>query len=110
MVKGVVKKKAAPKGKKSIVTFVVDCSQPVDDNILEASGLESFFLDRIKVNNKTGNLGDKVKVTREKAKISVTAELPFSKKYLKKQQLRDFLHVIAPNKHTYELRYFNING
>merc|ERR1719343_578348 len=118
MVKGVVKKKAAPKGKKQIVTFVVDCSQPVDDNILEAAGLETFFLDRIKVNNKTGNLGDKVKVTRDKAKISVTAELPFSKrylkyltkKYLKKQQLRDFLHVIAPNRHTYELRYFNING
>jgi len=106
------------KGKKSIVTFTVDCSQPVDDNILEASGLEEFFVNRIKVNNKTGNLGEKVKVSREKSKINVTAELPFSKrylkyltkKYLKKQQLRDFLHVIAPSKKVYELRYFNING
>lgn len=81
MVKVVVKKKAtAPKGKKSIVTFVVDCSQPVDDNILEASGLEEFFANKIKVNNKTGNLGEKIKVTREKAKISVTAEMPFSKR------------------------------
>ena len=33
-----------------------------------------------------------------------------TKKYLKKQQLRDFLHVIAPSKKVYELRYFNING
>eukprot|EP00392_Amoebophrya_sp_AT5.2_P009975 g10006.t1 len=113
-----MKKKTATKGKKSVVTFLVDCQQPVDDNILDPSGLEQFFQDRIKVNNKTGNLGDKVKVSREKSKISVAAELPFSKrylkyltkKYLKKQQLRDFLHVVAPNKKTYELRYFNINA
>uniref|UniRef100_A0A7S1M8D9 Large ribosomal subunit protein eL22 n=1 Tax=Alexandrium catenella TaxID=2925 RepID=A0A7S1M8D9_ALECA len=32
-----------------------------------------------------------------------------SKKYLKMQQLRDFLRVVAPNKTSYELRYFNIN-
>ena len=30
-------------------------------------------------------------------------------KYLKAQQLRDFLRVVAPSKTTYELRYFNIN-
>lgn len=56
----------------------------------------------------------KVVVSREKSKIHVTAESPFSKrylkylskKYLKMQQLRDFLRVVAPNKTTYELRYF----
>jgi len=117
IVKG-LKKTVKAKGKKAIVTFVVDCQQPVDDNIMDAAGLETFFMDRIKVNNKTGNLGEKVKVTREKSKINVAAELPFSKrylkyltkKYLKKQQLRDFLHVVAPNKKSYELRYFNINA
>ena len=104
--------------KKEVRKFVVDCAQPVDDNILDPANLETFFLDRIKVNNKTGNLGDKVKVSREKSKITVQAELPFSKrylkyltkKYLKKEQLRDFLHVVAPNKMSYELRYFNINA
>jgi len=72
--------------------------------------------DRIKVNGKAGDLGSKVTVSREKAKIIVNAELPFSKrylkyltkKYLKKQQLRDFLHVIATSKGTYELKYFKI--
>ena len=67
---------------------------------------------------KTGNLGDKIQLSREKNKIHITAESPFSKrylkyltkKYLKKQQLRDFLRVIAPTKTTYELRYFNINN
>jgi hypothetical protein len=51
------------------------------------------------------------------SKVFVTAEAPFSKrylkylskKYLKKQQLRDYLHLIASNKSTYELRYFNVH-
>jgi large subunit ribosomal protein L22e len=48
----------------------------------------------------------------------LNVELPFSKrylkyltkKYLKKQQLRDFLHVIATSKGTYELKYFKISA
>ena len=56
-------------------------------------------------------------VSREgKAKVVVDAAIPMSKrylkyltkKYLKKQQLRDFLRVIANKKDTYELRYFNM--
>ena len=69
------------------------------------------------VNGKTGALGDAVSISRDKAKLTVTAELPFSKRYLKyltkkhlkKQQLRDYLHVVATNKQSYELRYFSIN-
>jgi large subunit ribosomal protein L22e len=117
-IKGWKSKKTGKAVKKQIVKFIVDCAQPVDSNIMDPAGLETFFLNRIKVNGRTGNLGTKVQVSREKSKISVQAELPFSKrylkyltkKYLKKQQLRDFLHVVAPAKHTYELRYFNINA
>merc|ERR1712187_358137 len=110
-------KKVAQKGKKQLLTFVVDCQQPSDDNIIDAKELEKYFTNRIKVEGKTGNLGDKVTISRDKAKINVTAEAPFSKrylkylakKYLKMQQLRDFLRVVAPSKSSYELRYFNIN-
>ena len=71
----------------------------------------------IQVNGKAGNLGDTVSISRDKTKLTVTAELPFSKrylkyltkKYLKKQQLRDYLHVVAANKTTYELKYFSVN-
>merc|ERR1719149_260473 len=116
VIKGLKKKVGAGKVKKASLKFTVDCQQPVDDNILTVADLEKFFKERIKVNGKTGNLGDAVVIGREKSKINVTAEQPFSKrylkyltkKYLKKQQLRDFLHVIAPNKTSYELRYFNI--
>merc|ERR1712217_912117 len=97
--------------------FTVDCQQPSADNIIEVKDLEKFFNSRIKVDGKTGNLGEKVTVSREKSKINVNAEAPFSKrylkylskKYLKMQQLRDFLRVVAPSKTSYELRYFNIN-
>ena len=78
---------------------------------------EKFLLDRIKVNGKVGNLGELITVSREKAKVLVSADTAFSKrylkylskKYLKKQQLRDWLHVIASSKTSYELRYYNIH-
>mmetsp|Transcript_27951 Transcript_27951/g.47841 ORF Transcript_27951/g.47841 Transcript_27951/m.47841 type:complete len:124 (-) Transcript_27951:60-431(-) len=112
-----IKKKAAVKGKKQLLKFTIDCQQPADDNIIEPKDLEKFLNSRIKVEGKTGNLGERVVVTRDKSKIHVSAEVPFSKrylkylskKYLKMQQLRDFLRVVAPNKTSYELRYFNIN-
>ena len=77
-----------------------------------------FLHDRIKVNGKVGVLGDDVVITRDKTNIHVKATLPFSKrylkyltkKYLKKQQLRDYLHVVATAKNTYEMRYFSINS
>tara|TARA_B110001452_G_scaffold152962_1_gene127269 strand:+ start:1385 stop:1621 length:237 start_codon:yes stop_codon:yes gene_type:complete len=69
------------------------------------------------VSGKTGNLGDLISVSRDKAKVTVASDIPFSKrylkylskKYLKKQQLRDWLHVISDNKQTYSLRYYNIH-
>merc|ERR1711862_113856 len=102
-VKGLKKVKAS-KGKKQMLKFTIDCQQPADDTIITPADLEKFLKERIKVEGKTGNLGDKVTVSREKAKIHVGAEAPFSKrylkylskKYLKKQQLRDFLRVVAP--------------
>jgi large subunit ribosomal protein L22e len=83
----------------------------------EPENLESFLINKIKVNGKTGSIHGVVKVTREKARITVEAKGPFSKrylkyltkKYLKKQKLRDYFHVIASTKDTYEIRQFNIN-
>ena len=110
-----------PKGnqqkKKQILRFTIDCTAPVDDHVMDPASFEKFLHDRIKINGKTGVLGDNVTISRDKTKIQIAAVAPFSKrylkyltkKYLKKQQLRDYLHVIASNKTTYELRYFNIH-
>ncbi|XP_071720507.1 large ribosomal subunit protein eL22y-like [Rutidosis leptorrhynchoides] len=109
---------AAKGGKKKTVTFVIDCGKPVEDKIMEIASLEKFLQERIKVGGKAGNLGDTVSISREKNKISVTADSNFSKrylkyltkKYLKKHNVRDWLRVISSNKdrNVYELRYFNI--
>merc|ERR1711881_409084 len=101
---------------KKLMKFAIDYSVPLEDGLFEGAQFERFLLERIKVDGKTGQLGDKVTLNREKSKIFVTAELPFSKrylkyltkKYLKKQQLRDYVHVVASSKGMYELRYFNI--
>ena len=44
---------------------------------------EKFFHDRIKVDGKTGQLGELVTITREKSKITVTSDVQMSKRYLK---------------------------
>eukprot|EP00040_Diaphanoeca_grandis_P038143 m.255872 g.255872 ORF g.255872 m.255872 type:complete len:120 (+) comp33960_c0_seq1:113-472(+) len=104
--------------KAEVKKFTIDCSTPVDDEILEISHFEDFLKTRIKVEGKTGNLGERVEVKSDGAKIMVSAQAPFSKrylkyltkKYLKKKQIRDWLHVIASGPTSYDLRYFNINN
>lgn len=103
---------------KSTTTFTIDCTKPVEDKIMDIAQFEKFLLDRIKVDGKTGVLGDSVKITKDKTKLSVSTDVPMSKrylkyltkKYLKKHNVRDWLRVIASNKdrRVYELRYFNI--
>jgi len=95
----------------------IDCSSPVDDGIMDINSFEKFLHDRIKVDGKLGNLGQNIKIKRDKAKIQVSTKIHFAKryfkyltkKYLKKHQLRDWLRVIANEKNSYELRYFNIH-
>ncbi|KAM8881665.1 ribosomal protein eL22-like [Synchiropus picturatus] len=108
----------AKKGKKGVQwKFTLDLTHPVEDGILDSANFEAYLKERIKVNGKTGNLANVVAVVRMKNKISITSEKQFSKrylkyltkKYLKKNNLRDWLRVVASDKETYELRYFNIS-
>jgi len=109
------------KAKKSTVKFVIDCTQPVDDKVLDVAQFEKYLHDKIKIGNKTGALsGNNVVITRDRTKLTISspAELKFSKRqlkylskrYLKKQQLRDYLRVVAASKNSYEMRYFAISG
>ncbi len=58
-----------------------------------------------------------MKIARDKTKITISSEVPFSKKYikflgkkyLKKQQLRDWLRIVAMTKNGYELKYYGIH-
>ena len=71
------------------------------------------------MDKKTNNLKDVVKVELEggnKVTITSTSAYPkryfkyLAKKYLKKNQLREYLRVIANSKTGYELRYFQMAG
>merc|ERR1712013_490104 len=66
---------------------------------------------------KTNNLGDVVKVTRDATRVTVASSKPMSKgyikyltkAYMKKVNLRDWLRVVATDKQTYLLKYYNVN-
>lgn len=107
----------AKKGKKQSLNFTIDCSAPVDDGIMEIASFQQYLVDRIKVEGKVGNLGDQVKVSNTAKKVSVTSDIPFSKRYLKyltkrylkKNNLREWLRVVSEDKPSYTLKYFNID-
>merc|ERR1712176_579059 len=106
---------------KKAVKFVIDCTQPVDDKVLDVAHFEKYLHDRIKINGKTGQLASSsVVISRDRTKLTVAspAELGFSKRqlkylskrYLKKQQLKNYLRVVAASKNSYEMRYYSISG
>ncbi|KAL2037392.1 hypothetical protein N7G274_009877 [Stereocaulon virgatum] len=113
-------RQAPPKGQKPgkiTKKFIINASQPASDKIFDVSAFEKFLHDKIKVDNRVGNLGDTIVISQQgDGKIEVIAHTQFSgrylkyltKKFLKKQQLRDWLRVISTSKGVYELRFFNV--
>merc|ERR1711860_350927 len=97
-------------GKKNQIKLVIDCTHPVEDGIMNCADFEKYLQERIKVGGKTSNFGNDLTLERGKTKINLTSNIPFSKKYLKKNNLRDWLRVVASSKDAYELRYFQINN
>ena len=109
----------APKAKvPRRITYSIDCTLPVKDKILDIENFHKYLVEHIKVNGKTGNFGNDVVVEKSERKIMVTVRPTFSKrylkyltkKYLKKQQLRDYLRVMSRDKAVYKLEYFSVNA
>ena len=102
MGKGIFKK-GHKQAKKISLKFVVDCKLPIEDNVIVLNDFEGFLKQRIKVDGKAGNLGNSVNLTKDSSSIIVNATIPFSKrylkyltkKYLKKNNLRDWPRVAA---------------
>lgn len=89
--------------------------------MFDGADFEKFLHDRIKVDNKAGQLGDKIKITRDgraplklyfpftdvfpgNNKITIVSSIQFSKRYLKyltkkflkKNTLRDWIRYVVP--------------
>merc|ERR1711915_398870 len=98
-------------GKKKQIKLVIDCTHPVEDGIMNAADFEKYLQERIKVNGKTGNFGNDLTLERAKTKLNLTSNVPFSKrylkyltkKYLKKNNLRDWLRVVASAKENCQI-------
>lgn len=79
---------------------------------------EKYLTEHIKVNGKVNNLGNNVALECQKSKVVVSSNVHFSKaylkyltkRYLKKNSLRDWVRVVANDKDNYELRYFRISS
>jgi large subunit ribosomal protein L22e len=92
--------KKTGKAPKIALKFVIDCSQPTTDGVMDPASFEKFLQDRVKVGGKTNNLGDSVSIKRDKSTLTVTTTIPFSKRYLKyltkkflkQKNLKDWLH------------------
>ncbi|XP_038202190.1 60S ribosomal protein L22-like 1 [Arvicola amphibius] len=105
------------KPKKSTWRFHLDLTHLVENGIFDSGNFKQFLREKAKVNGKTGNYGYVVHIEHLKNEITVVSEKQFSKgylkyltkKYLKKDNLRDWLRVVASDKETYELRYSQIS-
>ncbi|KAL1877736.1 60S ribosomal protein L22 [Paecilomyces lecythidis] len=109
--------RAGKKSQKVTKKYVINASQPASDKIFDVSAFEKFLHDRIKVEGRVGNLGENVQISQSgDGKVEVVTHIPFSgrylkyltKKFLKKQQLRDWLRVVSTSKGVYELRFYNV--
>ncbi|CAG8483577.1 6376_t:CDS:2 [Diversispora eburnea] len=100
--------------------YIIDASTPSRDKIFDSAAFEKFLHDRLKINGRTGQLGDIVTITRsDDHKITInTNSHVFSKRYMKyltkkfmkKHRIRDWLRVVATDPQSYEIRYFNISN
>lgn len=84
---------------------------------VEPKKLVTFFRQTIKVEGKAGNTkgievkveGTKVSITTDSAKLSKRYLKYLTKKFLKKNNLRDWLRVVSDKKEGYELKFFNVD-
>ncbi len=109
------------KSKKAPV-YTVDLSRAVTEEaaVVDPADFEKYLKEQIKVNNKKGNLGTSIVVSRKSGNKVISVEVKdgaqFAKRYLKwltrrylhKNQLGDYMHVIANSKNGYELKYFKV--
>ena len=118
MGKQILHKKGGKQQKKLALKFFINCRLPIEDNVIVLNDFEGFLKQKIKVEGKAGNLGNHISVGKDNNSIIVQSSIPLSKrylkyltkKYLKKQDLKEYLRVVATQKNQYELRYFNIQS
>jgi len=113
-------KKSNPKAKAAKVAtkkFTINTIGPSQDKVFNTDDFIKFLIENIKVEDRKGNLGDNVKVEiGNTGKIEVVSHVHLSgrylkyltKKFLKRNQLRDWLRVISTAPGSYEVKFYNV--
>uniref|UniRef100_A0A8C1XYI9 Ribosomal protein L22-like 1 n=1 Tax=Cyprinus carpio TaxID=7962 RepID=A0A8C1XYI9_CYPCA len=87
--------------------FTLDCTHPVEDGILDSANFVSYLLHQRAAVNYQCSFYRLCAYTYHPMFLRYLKYL--TKKYLKKNNLRDWLRVVASDKESYELRYFQIS-
>ncbi|CAR28393.1 hypothetical protein ZYGR_0S00210 [Zygosaccharomyces rouxii] len=97
-------------------TFTVDVSSPVENGVFDPASYAKFLIEHIKVEGATGNLGNAVSVEENGSVVTVVSATKFSgkylkyltKKYLKKNQLRDWIRFVSVKTNQYRLAFYQV--
>lgn len=107
----------APRKQKIVAkTFTVDVSSPTENGVFDPAAYVKYLIDHIKVNNATGNLGNAITVEEDGSVVTVVSTAKFSgkylkyltKRYLKKNQLRDWIRFVSTKTNQYRLSFYQV--
>lgn len=89
-----------------------------ETTIFDVDAFVKYLREHIKVEGRTGQLEDKITVEAKGNKVTILSFIGFSGKYLKfltkrflkKNELRDWLRVVATARSYYEVRFYNLSA
>ncbi|GMM29844.1 ribosomal 60S subunit protein L22A [Martiniozyma asiatica (nom. inval.)] len=95
-------------------TFTVDCSVPTENGVFDPAAYVKYLVEHIKVDGHLGQLGELISVKQDDSKVVVVSSTKFSgkylkyltKRYLKKNQLRDWIRFVSVKKNDYKLAFY----
>lgn len=96
--------------------FVVDTSAPVENGVFDQESYVKYLVEHIKVEGIVGNLGEEISVTEEGNSVVVVSNTQFSgkylkyltKRYLKKNQIRDWIRFVSVKQNQYQLQFYSV--
>ncbi|WBF12401.1 hypothetical protein N7582_001694 [Saccharomyces uvarum] len=101
---------------KIVKTLTVDVTSPTENGVFDPASYSKYLIDHIKVDGAVGNLGKAIEVTEDGSIVTIVATAKFSgkylkyltKKYLKKNQLRDWIRFISIRQNQYKLVFYQV--
>ncbi|CAG85191.1 DEHA2B05412p [Debaryomyces hansenii CBS767] len=96
--------------------LVVDTSAPTENGVFDQESYVKFLIENIKVEGIPGNLGNSISITEEGNKVVVVSNTKFSgkylkyltKRYLKKNQIRDWIRFVSVKQNQYQLQFYSV--